>query len=149
MTKSRLEKALEIAAPCAEPPYRFAGKSFVRGDTLVWTEPVWSEAYSPRGRRKPPSGERKIKAVVVNESYGQAKQQHTFTLTVLEASGDDAPAKGEMIRRKGRNLYGNQAERYVWRDEEAREAVAEEKHERGIRARRDRDFRREGNEMSM
>ena len=71
--------------------------------------------------------------VITKDSYGAAKQQHTFTLELLD---------GTKKRIKGRNLY-----RYGTfskpREEDERREVLEEKHDRGSSARVCRDARRE------
>jgi hypothetical protein len=82
-------------------------------------------------------------AEVVSDSYGAAKQQHTFTLRVVECQGYDPLPVGTQIMRKGRNVYRNGTERQQWDDEAARDAVLREKHQRGARAREIRAKRRE------
>jgi hypothetical protein len=113
----------------------------VVGDVITFTEAVWP-AYSPRRRSPRPLGERTITARVLGDSYGDLKQQHTFTLEVVDASGFAAPAPGTHLLRKGRNIYRNGVTRERWTDEAAREAVKAEKHARGAVARRARTERR-------
>ena len=111
--------------------------SIVAGDTIRWAEPVFSGSF-----RKPKCiGERNITALVERESYGEAKQQHTFSMRVVEAEGAEAPAPGAAIRRKGRNLYKGLLGRLPWQNEEERDAVAQEKHARGDQARAARQRR--------
>jgi hypothetical protein len=71
---------------------------------------------------------------IVNDSYGAAKQQHTFTILL-----DD----GTKICVKGRNVYRNGVHRKPWANETERGAALDEKHGRGDRARKARDVRRE------
>lgn len=111
--------------------------SIVTGDTIKFTEAVFGGSF-----RKPRFiGERTITANVMRESYGAAKQQHTFTLEVLECTGTEPLAVGTVTRRKGRNIYRNQVLRLLWNDEAARQVVTAEKHARGDLARAARDER--------
>ncbi len=110
----------------------------VAGDTIRLTESVFGGSYrEPRYR-----GSRTIEAEVVRDSYGAAKQQHTFTLRVIGSTGVEALEAGKIIRRKGRNVYRGQPDRLQWSDESERDIVAAEKHRRGDTARAARDDRR-------
>ena len=109
----------------------------VAGDHIRFSEGVFSGSY-----RKPKyQGERIIEALVVRDSYGEAKQQHTFTLEVTASEGEDALLVGKTIRRKGRNVYRNDAQRKPWADETQRGEALEEKHQRGDNARAARQHR--------
>lgn len=111
----------------------------VTGDTIRWTEGVFYGSY-----RKPQyAGSRTITAVVERDCYGSEKQQHTFTLTILAASGVDALRRGAKILRKGRNIYRNGVWRRAWTDESEREKAKDEKHARGDYARAAREARHE------
>ena len=108
------------------------------GDIVLFTESVFGGSYrSPHYR-----GDRRIVARIIRESYGQAKQQHTFSLEVLASDGLDAIDAGKKIRRKGRNVYRNGTKRLPWDNEEDRSWVLDEKHKRGDRARDARDSRK-------
>jgi len=110
----------------------------VTGDTIRFTESVFGGSY-----RKPRYlGLRAIRAEVIRDSYGAAKQQHTFTLRVIRSTGFDALETGKTIRRKARNIYRGEPDRLRWIDEAERDIVAAEKHERGDVARTVRDERR-------
>lgn len=85
------------------------------------------------------SGER-LFGTIVNESYGAAKYQHTFT---IEVDGAD-----NMLI-KGRNLYKMGVLRKLWADEAARQAVLDEKHQRGDEAREKNKARKEAKEARM
>lgn len=103
----------------------------VTGDEIEFTEAVFGGSY-----RKPKFlGERTIRAVVTADSYGEAKQQHTFSLEITGSDGHDALKPGAKTRRKGRNIYRNGTRRRPWADESKRNAVADEKHTRGDAAR--------------
>lgn len=84
----------------------------VRGDVIKWTEAVFGGSF-----RKPKFlGERTITGLVINDSYGAQKQQHTFTIEVMESMGQDPPEPGKTINRKGRNVYRNGTISHVWVD---------------------------------
>ena len=110
----------------------------VNGDRIRWSEAVYSGSH----RNPIFEGERTIEAEVVADSYGAAKQQHTFSLLVVRAEDTSAPSPGERIRRKGRNIYRNGCYRAVWKNEAARRESQDEKHNRGDAARTDRETRR-------
>ena len=110
----------------------------VTGDTIFWTEAVFGGNY-----RKPKYlGERRVIAQVVADSYGAAKQQHTFSVEVLWSDGEQPLKVGTRTRRKGRNIYREWTMRRVWDDESARRSAADEKHRRGSVARTRREERR-------
>lgn len=79
-----------------------------------------------------------VYAIVLNESYGQLKQQHTFTLLDVQ--------NFEEIRIKGRNIYKNGTTRLLWEDERKRSEVLAEKYERGGAARKARAERKAAKE---
>ena len=108
------------------------------GDVILFTEGVFYGSY-----RKPKFvGERRIAARIVKDSYGSAKQQHTFTLEVISSDGTDPLQPGTVTKRKGRNIYRNGTMRQPWTDEAARKEVLNDKHERGAAAREARDDRK-------
>ena len=116
----------------------------VTGDRIRFDEAVFGGSH----RRPSFLGIRTIEAEVVADSYGEGKQQHTFSMVVLESSGVSAVKPGERIRRKGRNVYRRETWRAPWEDEEEREKVAAEKHERGDQARTARAVRRREEEAN-
>jgi len=75
-----------------------------------------------------------ITGTITKDSYGAAKQQHTFTLQLSD---------GNTTRIKGRNLYANGTYRKPWINESKRVAARDEKHERGNQARATRTRRYE------
>lgn len=116
----------------------------VSGDHIRFNEGVFSGSY-----RKPKfQGERIIEARVIRDSYGDAKQQHTFTLEVTASEGEDALPVGKTIRRKGRNVYRNGTHRKPWGNETQRGEALEEKHQRGDNARAARQHRLWFHDMS-
>lgn len=109
------------------------------GDTVRFTESVFGGPC-----RKPKFlGEREVVALVLRDSYGADKQQHTFSLRIISSSGYDPLAPGRETRRKGRNLYRNGTQRLAWDNEAARRAALDDKHERGDSARAARRGRKE------
>lgn len=110
----------------------------VAGDVIRFTENVFSGSY----RRPQFEGTRTITGRVVRDSYGDKKQQHTFTIEVFDCEGVSPIESGKVIRRKGRNVYRNGCLRQPWDDETARRAAVDEKHARGDKARRARQARR-------
>lgn len=113
-------------------------QSVVHRDVIRFREAVFSGSF----RSAKCIGEREIVAIVAAESYGNKRQQHTFTLTVLESSGVNPLVAGSTALRKGRNIYRNGVERELWHDEAARDRTVAEKHARGDAARADRAERR-------
>lgn len=111
----------------------------VVGDIIRFDETVWSGYRSKRAL-----GDRQVIATVVADSYGAAKQQHTFSLEVISSSGCEPLEVGKRVRRKGRNVYRNGTQRQPWLDEGERFAVQRDKHSRGDAARAERDLRRAG-----
>jgi len=112
----------------------------VKGDTIRFTEAIFSGSFRNAKYR----GDRTIIANILNDSYGAEKQQHTFSLVVVESSGVDALAAGTKTTRKGRNVYKNGTERLLWPNEDERKACVDEKHQRGDVARQARDYRKGG-----
>jgi len=110
----------------------------VVGDVILFKEGVFGGTY-----RKPKHlGNRAVIAEVVKDSYGAAKQQHTFTLKILDSWGTE-PLKAETTTtRKGRNVYRKGTKRVPWNDENARTKALEEKHARGSSARYQRAVRK-------
>lgn len=106
-------------------------QSVVAGDVIRFTEAVFSGSF-----RSPKCiGEHEVTAMVASESYGEKRQQHTFTLTVLGSTGVNPLATGATVLRKGRNIYRNGVERQLWVDEAVRDRIEAEKHARGDAAR--------------
>jgi len=111
----------------------------VTGDTVKFKEAVFSGSYKkPRW-----VGDREITAEVINDSYGDKKQQHTFTIRVIHCTGYDCLPTGKITTRKGRNIYKNDPVRLTWENEDERVGASEEKHKRGAVARERRTIRRE------
>ena len=113
------------------------------GDAVVGDRVRFGEAvFSGSHRRATLLGIRTIEAEIVADSYGAAKQQHTFSMVVLASTGVGALEPGERIRRKGRNVYRRDTWRAAWPDESARRKAVDEKHARGDEARAAREIRR-------
>lgn len=120
--------------------YIDAGGDICIGDSILFTENVFSQgSLFSKGK---PLGIRVIHAEIVKESYGAKKQQHTFTLRVIESAGFHPLKSGRIYLRKGRNIHRIGCSRAVWSDESARIRILREKHLRGEKARADREKRR-------
>lgn len=87
-------------------------------------------------------GKRTIAGRVVKESYGAAKQQHTFTIEVLWSKGIKKLPPLFPLLVKGRNLYKLKTFRQPWNNERERQKVLAEKHQRGAAARRVRSMKK-------
>ena len=105
------------------------------GDTVLFKRAYYDGKY-PNSTYV---GDEELIATIVKDSYGKAKQQHTFILLV-HWSSEDKHKRGTKMRIKGRNLYKNGVLR-LKRDEVDRALLLEDKHRRGREARMDRDER--------
>ncbi|CAH8339907.1 unnamed protein product [Eruca vesicaria subsp. sativa] len=99
-----------------------------KGDTVLFTQKV-------KGSGKI-VGRRTVAGQVVKESYGTAKQQHTFTIEVLWSEGMQELPPLYPLLVKGRNLYRLMTMRQRWANENERVKVLSEKHSRGAAARK-------------
>ncbi|KKU25438.1 MAG: hypothetical protein UX37_C0022G0002 [Microgenomates group bacterium GW2011_GWA2_46_16] len=105
------------------------------GDAVIGDEVRFERATFIGSFRNPKfAGFEMVTGVIIGDSYGVEKQQHTFTLKLT--------AGGKLVM-KGRNLYANGLYRKLWTDESLRHAAAVEKHSRGDLARAARELRRE------
>lgn len=104
------------------------------GDCVVGDKVAFEKAtFTGSFRNAKFSGFELIKGEIIKDSYGAAKQQHTFTLRLED---------GSTKRIKGRNLYANGTWRQKWDDEDKRQDALDEKHGRGDKAREDRAIRK-------
>lgn len=111
------------------------------GDACVGDEVRFQRATFGGSFRRPVFlGYELVTGKIVADSYGEAKQQHTFTLL-----RDD----GSTLRIKGRNLYRNGVWRKPWANESERAKALAEKHARGDRARALREERRMAREAGL
>ncbi|CAA0829470.1 SAP domain-containing protein [Striga hermonthica] len=118
------------------------------GDVVMFEQNVY-EAFSiaSRSANGPPCGTRIVAGRIVKESYGAAKQQHTFTIEVLWSKGEKPLNPLHPLLIKGRNLYRLKTMRRKWEDEGERQKMLSEKHARGGAARLDREARIQKKEM--
>ena len=100
----------------------------VTGDSVRFERSVFTGTY----RNAHFAGFERITGVIIRDSYGKDKQQHTFTLELPD---------GHLMRIKGRNLYKETCWRTPWEDESSRGVVLDEKHRRGDVAREIRNER--------
>ena len=111
--------------------------SVVQNDIIIFDKSFFTGSI-----KKPKFSHRAtIKALVLSESYGVKKQQHTFRLRVIECSSNDYK-KGDEIHIKGRNIYRYGVKRELWEDENARSFIEETKFHRGKFARKERTTRK-------
>lgn len=103
----------------------------VTGDACVGDEVAFARATFTGSYRKPRfAGYEIVIGVIVRESYGAEKQQHTFTIETADGT----------VRIKGRNLYSVLTLAKP-RDPKERRTALEEKHQRGAQAREARERR--------
>lgn len=105
-----------------------------KGDIVLFTQKVYAR-FDKVTRNGKFIGRRTIAGRVAKESYGAAKQQHTFTVEVLWSKGIKKLPPLAPLLVKGRNLYRLRTFRQTWKNETARSKVLEEKHRRGAEAR--------------
>lgn len=106
------------------------------GDYIKFEKAIF-EGGSFSGRFKKKArfiGTETITGLIIKDSYGKDKQQHTFTLQLYDNS--------KMLI-KGRNIYRNGCQRLLWFDETLRNKSLEEKHIRGNKAREERIIRKQ------
>ncbi|XP_010464814.1 PREDICTED: zinc finger CCCH domain-containing protein 62-like [Camelina sativa] len=106
-----------------------------KGDTVLFTQKV-HQKYEKMKRSGKIMGRRTVAGQVVKESYGTAKQQHTFTIEVLWCEGTQKLPPLYPLLVKGRNLYRLMTLRQRWANEADRAKVLSEKHSRGAAARK-------------
>ncbi|KAL9229757.1 hypothetical protein vseg_005191 [Gypsophila vaccaria] len=112
-----------------------------RGDVVLFTQKVYG-SFDKVTRNGKLLGKRTIAGRVVKESYGAAKQQHTFTVEVLWSKGVKKLPPLFPLLVKGRNLYRLNTCRQPWKSEGERRKILDEKHTRGTAARLKREKRK-------
>lgn len=112
-----------------------------KGDVVMFTQKVY-ERFNKVTRHGRRLGKRTIAGKVVSESYGAARQQHTFTVEVLWSKGMNRLPPLFPLLVKGRNLYRLRTFRQHWSNESQRLEVLAEKHKRGTAARLARAMKR-------
>ncbi|XP_034695564.1 zinc finger CCCH domain-containing protein 62-like [Vitis riparia] len=118
------------------------------GDVVMFEQNVYEMFnIASRSASGPPCGSRIIAGRIVKDSYGAAKQQHTFTIEVLWSKGEKPLPPLHPLLIKGRNLYRLKTLRQRWEDEGERQKVLMDKHSRGSLARSDREARIQEKEM--
>ncbi|XP_070024256.1 zinc finger CCCH domain-containing protein 62-like isoform X2 [Nicotiana sylvestris] len=105
-----------------------------KGDVVLFTQKVYKN-FDKMTRGGELLGKRTIAGRIVKESYGVAKQQHTFTVEVLWSRGVKQLSALFPLLVKGRNLYKLKTFRQRWKNEKERLEVLAEKHKRGEAAR--------------
>ncbi|KAL8241644.1 hypothetical protein R6Q59_011946 [Mikania micrantha] len=145
-----------ISIKNGEGEHKYPASSFVMnckgdactGDVVMFEQKVY-EMYNiaSRSATGPPCGQRVVAGRIVKESYGAAKQQHTFTIEVLWSKGTKPLPPLHPLLIKGRNLYRLKTMRQKWEDESERQKILSEKHARGNVARTTRGARLQEKEM--
>ncbi|KAM0948871.1 putative transcription regulator SAP family [Dioscorea sansibarensis] len=115
-----------------------------KGDVVLFKQRIYSK-FDKVTRGASVIGKRIVAGRTVKESYGSAKQQHTFTVEVLWSEGNQALPPLFPLLVKGRNLYRLKTFRQPWNDEAERAKVLDEKHKRGAAARHARAIARGNN----
>ncbi|KAL1824325.1 hypothetical protein ACET3Z_011103 [Daucus carota] len=105
-----------------------------KGDIVLFTQKVYQK-FDKMRRSGNILGKRTIAGRITKESYGAAKQQHTFTVEVFWSKGIKKLAPLSPLLVKGRNLYKMRTYRRRWKNESERLVVLAEKHKRGAAAR--------------
>ncbi|KAF8393665.1 hypothetical protein HHK36_021911 [Tetracentron sinense] len=112
------------------------------GDVVMFEQNVYEMfSIASRSATGAPCGTRIVVGHIVKESYGAAKQQHTFTIEVLWSKGEKPLPPLHPLLIKGRNLYRLKTMRQRWADEGERRRTLLEKHSRGSLARSNRETR--------
>ncbi|XP_047072530.1 zinc finger CCCH domain-containing protein 62-like [Lolium rigidum] len=113
-----------------------------KGDVVVFEQNIYRRKKGdPRGVKSRLCGQRTNAGRIIKESYGTAKQQHTFTVEILWSKGYKPWPPLHPLLIKGRNLYKDKTMRQPWPDEQERSRVLQEKHARGFLARKSREVR--------
>ncbi|KAL0288137.1 UNVERIFIED_CONTAM: Zinc finger CCCH domain-containing protein 62 [Sesamum calycinum] len=112
-----------------------------KGDVVLFNQKVYQK-FDKMTRRGSHLGRRTVAGRIVKESYGVARQQHTFTVEVLWSRGTKKLAPLYPLLVKGRNLYKLKTFRQRWKNEKERLEVLAEKHKRGAAARNIRAMRK-------
>ncbi|PUZ39398.1 hypothetical protein GQ55_9G304800 [Panicum hallii var. hallii] len=113
-----------------------------KGDVVMFEQNIYRRKKgAPREVKGRLCGQRTNAGRIINESYGTAKQQHTFTIEILWSKGYKPWPALHPLLIKGRNLYKDKTMRQPWPDELERNRVIQEKHERGDLARKSRAAR--------
>ncbi|KAL6137394.1 hypothetical protein ACLB2K_062686 [Fragaria x ananassa] len=150
----RIKEHLEILNGGGEKKY--PASSFVlnckgdacTGDVVMFEQNVYEMFdIASRSGRGPPCGTRTVAGRIVKESYGAAKQQHTFTIEGLWSKGEKPLPPLHPLLIKGRNLYRLKTLRQRWEYEGERQEALMEKHLRGSLARSDRETRVQDKDM--
>ncbi|XP_059643882.1 zinc finger CCCH domain-containing protein 62-like [Cornus florida] len=144
----RIKEHLDILNGGGEKKYPISSFVFnckgdaCMGDVVMFEQNV-CEMFNIASRSAggPPCGMRTVAGRIVKESYGAAKQQHTFTIEVLWSKGEKPLSPLHPLLIKGRNLYKLKTMRQKWEDEGERQKILFEKHSRGSLARLNRESR--------
>ena len=101
-----------------------------KGDVDLFKQKVY-EKFAEVTQHEKVLQSRIVTARVMKESYGVAKQQHTFTVEVLWNSGVRKLPPLFPLLVKARNLYKQKTYRHRWKNKANKVKVLFEKHRRG------------------
>ncbi|KAJ4796617.1 Zinc finger CCCH domain-containing protein 62 [Rhynchospora pubera] len=153
---SRIREHLELKDGSGERKYPISSFTLncqgdaCKGDVVMFEQKVYDTDMfniASRSAAGPSLGKRTVAGRIVHESYGESKQQHTFTIEVLWSKGEQPLPPLHPLLIKGRNLYKLKTTRQKWDDEEERKKILQEKHERGKVARLLRESRIQEKEL--
>ncbi len=103
--------------------------NLLKGQIIEWTEKVFLD----HGKNAIFCGERTNTGLIIKESYGDKRGQHTFTILIQDSKGYQALSLGKNVCRKGRNLYRT-AKIIKDVDQKIKTELATEKSKRAIEA---------------
>ncbi|KAJ3673655.1 hypothetical protein LUZ60_005647 [Juncus effusus] len=144
--QERVQKHLEVKDGRGERKYPISSFIFnckgdaCTGDVVMFTQFCNKLDKKESEKAKVPQT-RLVVGRIIRESYGAEKQQHTFTIEVLWSRGKKPLPPLYPLRIKGRNLYKLKTLRQKWENEDERDKVLKEKHDRGHVARVSREIR--------
>lgn len=126
--RENLECAVRILPKATRSYVINATGDCCKGDNILFIKRIWSrKAINRFGKlANVVTGYEWVEGEIINDSYGQDKQQHTFTILLTQ---------GEKLLIKGRNLYAVGVWRKQWVDENERKIALSEKYARGKSAR--------------
>ncbi len=75
--------------------------NLLKGQIVEWREKIFLD----HGKNAIFCGERTNTGLIIKESYGDKRGQHTFTILIQASTGYQALLVGKNVCRKGRNVY--------------------------------------------
>jgi hypothetical protein len=101
------------------------GESFIVGDVIRWTEPIWLEAKRKKKKTLEKVGERRVTAEVLTiRGYVYLSVCRCEILSTKDGLPLKPFKKDEIIRKKRSTIGKGGGERLMWTDESARSLAA-------------------------